>query len=65
MCQKGMPEETGRVVPLSRNKALEYQVRKDRYGDLQAKLFGRCHLDPSNTKLRYRNRVSVWPHQLE
>jgi len=54
-----MPEETCRVVPLSRNKALYYQVWKDRFGDLQAKSFGRCHLEPSDSKIRYRNRVSA------
>jgi len=63
--QKGMPEETCRVVPLSLNKAQYYQVLKDRYGDLQATSFGRCHLAPSDSKIRYRNRVSAWPHQLK
>jgi hypothetical protein len=64
-CQKGMPEETCQMVPLSRNKALYYQVGKDRYGDLQAKSCGRCHLKPSDSKIHYWNRVLAWPRQLK
>jgi len=64
-CQKGMPEETCRVVSLSRNEALKHRVGKDRYGDLQAKSFGRCHLQSSDSKIRYQTRMSAWLHQLE
>ena len=55
-CQKKLAEWSHRHT--TRNRSIECE--KNRYGDLR-----RFHLEPSKSKIRCRNRVSAWRHQLE